>query len=110
MYTFGLLFGYALLQTLPDKQSVFGRFCDLNFGRVLAVIMAVASVVAVFIEAAWLRNLAFLVFVIFWIQGLAILHWLYAEKRLPGVLLVGIYVLIPLLSALPVISSSSWVR
>ncbi len=66
--------------------------------------MAVASVAAVFVEVVWLRNFAFFVFVIFWIQGLAILHWLHAEKRLPLVLLLVVYALIPLLSALPVIS------
>ena len=103
-YVFGLLLGYALLQALPTKQSVFGRFCDLNFGRVLALIMAVASVAAVLVGADWLRNLAFLIFVVFWIQGLAILHWLRVEKGLPAILLVTVYVLIPLLNALPVIS------
>lgn len=104
LYTFGLLLGYALYDALHGRKSVFGRFCDLNFGRVLALIMAVASVAAVMTGTIWLRNLAFLVFVIFWIQGLAILHWLHAEKRLPAVLLVVVYALVPLLSALPVIS------
>jgi hypothetical protein len=104
LYAFGLLLGYALYQALPDQKSDFGRFCDLNFGRVLALIMAVASVAAVLSGAIWLRNFAFLVFVVFWIQGLAILHWLHAEKRFPAVLLAVVYALIPLLSALPVFS------
>ena len=104
LYTFGLLLGYRLLQALPGKQSVFGRFCDLNFGRVLALIMAIASVVAVLAGLEWLRNLAFFVFVVFWIQGLSILHWLHAEKGLPVIFLIIVYALIPLLSALPVIS------
>ncbi len=104
LYTFGLLLGYALYDALLEQKAVFGRFCDLNFGRVLALIMAVASVAAVLVGTVWLRNLAFLVFVVFWIQGLAILHWLHAEKRLPVVLLFVVYALIPLLSALPVIS------
>ena len=104
LYAFGLLLGYALYEALLGQKSVFGRFCDLNFGRVLALIMAVTSVAALISGAAWLRNIAFLVFVVFWIQGLAILHWLHAEKRLPAFLLVVVYALIPLLSALPVIS------
>jgi hypothetical protein len=104
MYAFGLLLGYALYSASLEQKSDFGRFCDLNFGRVLALIMAVASVAAVLSGAVWLRNFAFLVFVVFWIQGLAILHWLHAEKRLPAVLLVVVYALIPLLSALPVLS------
>ena len=104
LYAFGLLLGYALYQASLGKKAVFGRFCDLNFGRVLALIMAVASVAAVLSGAVWLRNFAFLVFVVFWIQGLAILHWLHAERRFPAVLLVVVYALIPLLSALPVLS------
>lgn len=104
LYAFGLLFGYALYSASLEQKSDFGRFCDLNFGRVLALIMAVASVAAVLSGAVWLRNFAFLVFVVFWIQGLAILHWLHAERRFPAVLLVVVYALIPLLSALPVLS------
>lgn len=104
LYAFGLLLGYALYSASLEQKSVFGRFCDLNFGRVLALIMAVASVAAVLSGAVWLRNFAFLVFVVFWIQGLAILHWLHAERRFPAVLLVVVYALIPLLSALPVLS------
>ena len=104
LYTFGLLLGYALYQASLGQKSVFGRFSELNFGRVLALIMAVASVAAVISGVIWLRNFAFLVFVIFWIQGLAILHWLHAEKQLPPVFLIVVYALIPLLSVLPVIS------
>lgn len=104
LYAFGLLLGYALYSASLQQKSDFGRFCDLNFGRVLALIMAVASVAAVLSGAVWLRNFAFLVFVVFWIQGLAILHWLHAERRFPAVLLVVVYALIPLLSALPVLS------
>ncbi len=104
LYAFGLLLGYALYSASLEQKSDFGRFCDLNFGRVLALIMAVASVAAVLSGAVWLRNFAVLVFVVFWIQGLAILHWLHAERRFPAVLLVVVYALIPLLSALPVLS------
>ena len=104
LYVFGLVLGHTLFDALGGHSEVYGRFCDLNFGRVLAVIMAVASVAALISGAVWLQNLAFLVFVMFWIQGLAILHWLHAEKRLPKVLLVVVYALIPLLSALPVLS------
>ena len=104
LYAFGLLLGYALYQASLGEKAVFGRFCDLNFGRVLALIVAVASVAAMISGATWLRNFAFLVFVIFWIQGLAILHWLRAERQFPAILLVIAYALIPLLSALPVIS------
>lgn len=104
LYAFGLLLGYALFQAAAGQKAVFGRFSDLNLGRVLALIMAVASVSALLSGAAWLQNFAFLVFVIFWIQGLAIMHWLHADKRLPTIVLIVVYALVPLLSALPVIS------
>jgi len=104
LFSFGLLLGNALYQASLGQKAIFGRFCDLNFGRVLALIMAVASVAAALSGAIWLRNFAFLVFVIFWIQGLAILHWLHADRQFPAIFLVVVYALIPLLSALPVIS------
>jgi len=104
LYVVGLLLGYALSQAASGRGAVFGRFGDLNIGRVMALVMAVASVVAFISGANWLRNFAFLVFVVFWIQGLAILHWLHADRRIPTVFLVVVYALIPLLSALPVLS------
>ena len=44
LYVLVVLLGYALFQSLPGQTAVFGQFCDLNFGRVLALIMAVTSV------------------------------------------------------------------
>ena len=101
MYTFVFLMGYALFQCLPGKAALYGRFCDLNYGRVLAGIMAVTSVLAVLIGSAWLQNVAFLILVTFWLQGLAILHWLHAEKKVPVLVLIAIYVLmVPLIGIL----------
>lgn len=98
-----LALGYALYRMLPGKSATFGRFCDLNFGRVLALIMAVTSVVAVLVGAAWLQNIAFVAFVIFWIQGLAIVHWLHAERHVHAVVVIALYALIFVLNALVVI-------
>ncbi len=98
MYTFVFLMGYALNQRLPGKSAAYGRFCDLNYGRVLAGIMAVTSVLAVLTGSVWLQNVAFLILVTFWLQGLSILHWLRAEKKLPALVLIGTYVLmVPLI-------------
>jgi hypothetical protein len=99
-----LALGYALYGALPGKSASFGRFCDLNFGRVLALTMAVTSVAAVFAGAAWLQNIAFVAFVIFWIQGLAMVHWLHVERRMHAVLVLGVYAALFLLSALVVIA------
>ncbi|HSD68168.1 MAG TPA: hypothetical protein VLB07_01385 [Woeseiaceae bacterium] len=99
-----LALGYGLYRALPGKSASFGRFCDLNFGRVLALTMAVTSVAAAIAGADWLQNVAFVAFVIFWIQGLAIVHWLLAEKCLHTVVVISVYALLFVLSALVVIA------
>lgn len=104
LYAVVLLFGYGAFRALPGEKAPFGRFCDLNFGRVLAVIMAISSVLSVLTGAAWLENLAFVSFAIFWLQGLAIVHWLHAEGRVPVWVVVLVYALIPLLNAMLVLA------
>ena len=104
LYVMVLLFGYALYQCLPGKSGAYGRFYDLNYGRVLAVTMAVMSLGAMATGAVWLQNTAFVVFAVFWLQGLAILHWLYAARKLPLFVLVAVYALAPFLNVLLVIS------
>jgi hypothetical protein len=100
-YTLVLLLAYALYQYLPGKAAVFGRFCDLNFGRVLAGVVGVASVLAVVTGSVLLQNVAFLILVTFWLQGLALLHWLYAEKNLPAFVLIATYVfMLPLIGVM----------
>jgi hypothetical protein len=99
---FGLVLalGYALFQTLPDNKARYGRFCDLNLGRVLAVAMAITSLLALVSDAAWVQNLAFVMFAVFWVQGLAILHWLQTDGPLPMLVLVVAYAMLPFLNAL----------
>ena len=41
-----LMFGYRLAALAPGGIGQFGRFCDLNFGRVIALIMAIVSLLA----------------------------------------------------------------
>jgi hypothetical protein len=93
LHVAALLTGYAAYISLPGKPGGFGRFSELNFGRVLALVLALTSIVAMISAAVWLQNFAFVLFVIFWLQGLAMLHWLHGIGRLPGVVLVGVYVL-----------------
>ena len=100
LYTAGLLLGYALYKRLPQETSEFGRFRNLNLGRVIAFTMAVMSILAFVVDAAWLQNLAFILFVVFWIQGLAIVHWMHAEGLLPLAALIAVYVLLPFLQVL----------
>lgn len=100
LHVAAFLVGYAAFVSLPDASPGFGRFSDLNFGRVLAIVLALASIAAIISTAVWLQNFAFLLFVAFWLQGLALLHWLKREGRMPGVALVAIYALTILLGPL----------
>ena len=90
--------GYKLFRQLPDETDRYGRFRDLNFGRVIALIMALASIGALLSGAVWLQNIAFVMFAIFWLQGLAIVHWLHGERLLPTFGVIAVYVLAPFLN------------
>jgi len=97
------LLGNALLQKLPGNSTNFGQFRDFSFGRVLAIVMAVSSLAAMASNAIWIQNVSFLMFSVFWLQGLAIAHWLQAEGRLPGFVLVLVYVLLPVLNFIVIV-------
>ena len=100
LYVVGLLLGYALFNGLPGEAGRYGWFRDLSFGRVIALIMAIASLLALVVSGAWLQNIAFVLFVVFWIQGLAIVHWMHAQQILPLGAVVAVYVLLPFLQVL----------
>ena len=100
LYTVGLLLGYAVYKRLPGETREFGRFRELNIGRVIASTMALTTLLAFVVDAAWLQNLAFILFVVFWIQGLAIVHWLHAHGQLPIAAVISVYVLLPFLQVL----------
>ena len=100
LYIAGLLLGYALYKRLPRETGAFGRFRDLNLGRVIAFTLALASVLAFLVDAAWVQNLAFVMFVMFWLQGLALVHWMHGEGILPLAALIAVYALLPILQVL----------
>ena len=104
IYAVTLVLGYKLFRQLPGETDRYGRFRDLNFGRVLALIMALCSVVALLTGAAWLQNIAFVMFAVFWLQGLAIVHWMHAREMLPGFAVAMVYVLMLPLSAVIVVA------
>ena len=100
LYVVGLLLGYAMYQRLPGETGDYGRFRDFGFGRVIAIVLALASLLAFVVDVAWLQNLAFVLFVFFWLQGLAIVHWLHAEGILPVAAVIAVYILLPFLQIL----------
>ncbi len=103
IYAATLVLGYKLFRQLPEETDRFGRFRDLNFGRVIALTMALCSVVALLTGAAWLQNVAFVMFAVFWFQGLAIVHSLHGREILPGFAVAMVYVLMLPLSAVIVV-------
>jgi hypothetical protein len=88
-----VLLGYWLYQQLPDNSSRFGRFCDLNFGRVIASLLAVTSVVGFALDAVWIESIAFILFAVFWLQGAAMVHWLRSRGFVPVIAVSAVYVL-----------------
>lgn len=88
-----LMLGYWLYQKLPGKTAEFGRFCDLNFGRVIALLLAVSSVVSLTFDVVWLQSIAVVVFAVFWLQGVAMVHWLHASGYVPVFVVFSAYAL-----------------
>lgn len=89
-----LLMGQGAQRLLPSNVEQYGDFRDLNLGRVLAIVMAVVALGATLSQALWLVNLAIVMLLVFWLQGLALLHWLRSKDKLPAWLLVLAYVAI----------------
>ena len=98
-------FGYRWYRLTVREPREFGRFSQLDFGRVIAVIMGVTSVVAFLSSAGWLQNIAVVMLAVFWLQGLALVHWLYESGKLPLFALIMVYVLffMPVLNVLLIV-------
>ena len=96
-FWFGLivvvLLGYWLYLQLPEKSPIYGRFRDLNFGRVVALLLAVTSVAGFAIDAVWIQSIAFILFAVFWLQGAAMVHWLRSKGMVPVIAVSAVYVL-----------------
>jgi hypothetical protein len=83
--------GYALHEELNDGGESYGRFADLNFGKLIALTMAVISLAALPLDSELLSSLGFLLYAVFWLQGLAVLHWLVQRGKLPKLVVYGVY-------------------
>jgi hypothetical protein len=96
-FWFGLVIivtlGYRLYQTQPGKTAEFGRFCDLNFGRVIALLLAATSVAGFAFSVIWIKSIAIVIFAVFWLQGAAMVHWLHASGFVPVLLVFVAYAL-----------------
>ena len=88
-----VLLGYALARSLERQTGNLGHFRELNLGRVLALTLASASVIAWLLGADWLQNVAIVLFATFWLQGLAVVHWLHDNGQLPAFVVIATYAL-----------------
>lgn len=102
LFCAGMLIGYWWYRQQPGETANFGRFRDMTYGRVIAFTMGLAFLLAFATNATWLQNIAFIMFVMFMMQGLAIVHWLHTAEILPGFAVVSVYVLLPILHVVPV--------
>lgn len=93
MYAVILLIGYGLARGLDGAAGDYGRFRDLNLGRVIALTMAIASVIAYALGTDWIQHVAVVLFATFWLQGLAIVHWLHGNGQLPAFVVIATYAL-----------------
>lgn len=105
VHSAAFVFGYKMYRSLPGKGDEFGRFRDLNLGKVLAIATAIASVLGMLTGGLWLQHVAFIGFGAFWLQGFGIVHWLYGQQMMPrmGLVLVYTMLLSIILSAITVI-------
>ncbi len=103
LYSGALLTGYWLHRGSPAETRDYGQFRDLNFGRVIAFTLALVSLLAFVTGATWLQNVAFIVFVMFMMQGLAVVHWLRSQGIVPVFAVVSVYLLLPFLQVLLVL-------
>ena len=92
------ILGYLFYRELPGETVDCGRFSDLSFGRVIASVMAIASIAAVFSDGILIQNIAFVLFLVFWLQGLAVVHWMHGAGKLPVFGVIAVYVLMPFLN------------
>ena len=103
-FTLALGAGTAMYKSINEAAPSVGDFRDLDLGRVLAGVTALLCAAALVVDSIWLRSFAFVAFFAFWIQGLAILHWLAVHRSMPRALLIGVYVLLPFLNMLLVVA------
>jgi hypothetical protein len=106
LYAVGCLLGYSLYRLLPRETGDFGRFQDLNFGRIVAMTVVLVVTLGLLFGATWLLNIAVVLMVVFALQGFAIVFWMYRQGILPifGLVVVAVLVMLPRLNVLVIMS------
>ena len=86
--------GYKMYRLLPGERPDFGRFRDLNLGRVIALALAIMSIASMLTDSIWVTSVAVILFGAFWTQGLSIVHWLYSQQMMPRIGFVAVYTML----------------
>ena len=89
-----LVLGGLLLRQQLDSGADIGRFRDVDFGRVLAIVMLVALTASIAVDSILLQNVGLILLAAFLVQGFAAVHWLHRRAVLPTIAVVAMYVLV----------------
>ncbi len=100
-----LLVGYRFYRRSDGDSRDFGSFSSFDNGRVIAIVMLVFAGIALAAGVTWLQYVAVMMLAPFWLQGLAVAHWLFEAKRLPLFALILIYILmvLPVLNEIAIV-------
>ena len=104
IYSMVLLFGYFIYSKMPIKTNDYGKFQDLDFGRIIAIALAFFSILALLSGSLWLQFISFTIFGMFMVQGLSILHWLKNEGIVQPFIVAVVYIMFPILQIFLVVA------
>ncbi len=85
------MLGGGLYNKLPGDRPKFGRFRDVDFGRVLAGLYVVTLVVAYASGAALAWQAGAVFTTVFLLQGFVVVHWLHLERHVPVIVVFIAY-------------------
>lgn len=96
IYSMVLLFGYFIYIKIPGKKSDYGKFQDLDFGKIIGIALVFFSILAFSTGSIWLQYIAITIFAMFMMQGLSILHWLKNEGIVQPIIVAVVYIVFPI--------------
>tara|TARA_B100001057_G_scaffold353004_1_gene354784 strand:- start:19335 stop:20201 length:867 start_codon:yes stop_codon:yes gene_type:complete len=96
IYSTVLLFGYFIYVKIPGKKSDYGKFQDLDFGKIIGIALVFFSILAFSTGSIWLQYIAITIFAMFMMQGLSILHWLKNEGIVQPIIVAVVYIVFPI--------------
>ncbi len=96
IYSTVLLFGYFIYIKIPGKKRDYGKFQDLDFGKIIGIALVFFSILAFSTGSIWLQYIAITILAMFMMQGLSILHWLKNEGIVQPIIVAVVYIVFPI--------------